>query len=159
MKRAVLLALGAGVLAVGWWLFARYAEPRGRAEELRRDLRERRLAVDSCRMALSAEEARFRDFDERVDSLRERVRDLEALHPEGVPADSFRTYLEVFGSYNEAIPSWEARAESLQRGWEDCTAMVEEHNEMADSLRMLLVEIGELPDGAPDESRLDEVAP
>lgn len=148
MRKGVLAVLGLGLVALLAWLAYGYIQPRRQARAVREDLRTARMAVDSCRMTLSRQEADFRAYDDRVDSLRERVRQLEELHPDGVPADSFEVYMEVFGRYNEAVPRWQARADSLQSGWERCRRLADEHNAMADSLRNLLVEIGELPDTA-----------
>lgn len=137
----------ASVLA---WTAIRYVEPRRHARAVRDQVRQARRAVDSCRMEMSQEEAEFRAYDDRVDSLRVRVRGYEALHPDGVPADSFGAYLEVFDEYNEAVPRWEARADSLRTRWRACRALADEHNVLVDSLRGLLVEMGELPDSVPD---------
>ena len=107
-----------------------------------------RLAVDSCRMNLSRAEADFRAYQDRVDSLRGRVRAYESLRPDGVPVDSFDAYMKSFGSYNDAVPAWKARADSLRGQWRHCRDLAVAHNQLADTLRNLLVEIGALPDSA-----------
>lgn len=144
----VALVAGAAlvVLALAAWMTWKRASPRREARRLQQELRTRRAAVDSCRRALSQEEAEFREYDEHVDSLRERVERYEELHPDGVPSDSFDAYMEAFGRYNDAVPRWEARAESLRVRWSECRGRAEEHNELADTLRELLDEIGELPE-------------
>lgn len=148
MKKLLLFVLTAAVLA-GMALYARhYAQPRRRARALQDDLHIARLAVDSCRMTLSRAEAEFRAYDDRVDSLRGRVRDYESLRPGGVPVDSFDAYMKTFGRYNDAVPEWQARADSLRGHWQRCRDLALTHNQLADSLRNLLVEIGELPDTA-----------
>lgn len=154
VKRLLLLTAGLGFVALLAWLAVAYVQPRREARALRDSVRAKRMAVDSCRMVLSREEADFRAYDDRVDSLRGRVREYEDLHPEGVPADSFEAYMETFGRYNEAVPRWEARAESLRGRWRVCRSLASQHNALVDSLRDLLVEIGELPDsvGESDEA-------
>lgn len=158
MSRAVVVAGLVAVLAGGGyvaWDLLGPPTPRERLTSLRDTLRARRAAADSCRRVLSYEEASFQDYDERIDSLRERVRGYEALDPEGVPADSYGIYLEAFDRYNDAVPGWEARAESLEAVWQECRALVREHNEMADSVRRLLVDLGLVPDtGLSDEEAL-----
>ena len=146
------MAVGLLVVAVLTWWTVEYVIPRREARDLREEVRDRRLAVDSCRMALSREQADFRAYDDRVDSLRTRVREYEGLHPDGVPADSFEAYMETFGRYNDAIPRWESRAESLRGRWRACRSLTDEHNELVDSLRDLLVEIGEIPDSLGEDT-------
>lgn len=115
---------------------------RRRADEiapLRENLRALRAAADSCRMALTGEEARLDAFDARLDSIRRRVRELESLDPRGVPADSYQTYLSAFDAYNDSVATWSGRADTLRSRWERCLAITEEHNELADSVRALLI--------------------
>lgn len=150
MRRGLLAAAALGVVALVAWLAIAYVQPRREARTLRDEIRTRRMTVDSCRMVLSQEQADFRAYDDRVDSLRRKVRTYEGLHPEGVPADSFRAYMETFGQYNDAVPGWEARAESLRGRWRACRTLTRRHNALVDSLRGLLVEIGELPDSLAD---------
>lgn len=133
-----LLAIGAALL----WGWYSHLEPRRRARHLQEELRAQRVTAESCQLELSMEEAEFDDFNQRVDSLRVRVEGYEALHPEGVPADSFPVYLEAFDEYNEVVEGWEGRARSLRSGWRECSELVEVHNELADSLRGVLREIG-----------------
>lgn len=158
MSRAAVVAAVVAVLAgsgyVAWDLLGPPSAGE-RLSALRDTLRARRVAADSCRRVLSYEEASFREYDDRVDSLRRRVRGYESLDPEGVPADSYGTYLEVFDRYNEAVPGWEARAESLEAVWEECRALVRAHNDVADSVRRLLAEVGLEPDtGLPGDGAL-----
>jgi len=126
--------------AYGAWHLFGPPSTRERVASLRDSLRASRAAADSCQRALSYEEALFRDYDERVDSLRNRVRHYESLDPEGVPADSYEVYLETFDRYNDAVPAWRERADTLQTRWAECRTLIEDHNELADSVRTLLVE-------------------
>jgi hypothetical protein len=94
-----------------------------------------RVAADSCMSDLAGEETRFRRFDAHVDSLRGRVRDFESLHPEGVPRERYQEYMTAFDAYNEAVPAWEARADTLRAHEAFCRSLAERHNALADSLR------------------------
>lgn len=143
------MAAAVGVIAVSALLaWDRFAPPslRERASMVQDSLRGLRSSADSCRMALTREEAEFHRFDDRVEELRERVRAYESLNPRGVPQDSFEVYMDVFERYNEAVPRWKARAESLRAHTEACRERAREHNVLTDSLRGLLVEMGELQD-------------
>lgn len=104
-----------------------------------------RAAADSCNARYAVTEARFRSIDRRVDSLRALVLRYEGMDPEGVPGDRYPEYLEAFDAYNEAVPVWEARAESVEVEFGRCRLMTEGHNELADSLRRQLVEYGLWP--------------
>lgn len=95
--------------------------------------------ADSCRTELDQGTAGFDDYDRRLDSLRTRVRDLEALDPRGVPADSYEVYLQVFEEYNDSVPGWTHRADSLRARWTHCRDLAETHNELADSVHDLLL--------------------
>lgn len=104
-------------------------------ELLRQRLQQARFSVDSCRVALAQEEQEFRRFDARVDSLRTEMEGYEDPSLGGVPQAEYEEYLGVFDAYNEAIPVWEARADSLQAGEDVCRALVERHNALSDSIR------------------------
>lgn len=104
-------------------------------ELLRQRLQQARFSVDSCRVSLAQEEQDFRRFDARVDSLRSEMEGFEDPALGGVPQDEYEEYLEVFDAYNEAIPAWEARADSLQTSEDICRALVERHNALSDSIR------------------------
>lgn len=144
--------LGLAVLAGIMWAAYAYLEPRRRANQLQEAVRAQRLDADACRRGLVTAEANFREYDARVASLRSRVDRYESLHPEGVPADSFEVYLEVFDRYNEAVEGWQDRAEALRREREECVEVVEVHNELSDSLRVVLVEIGEIEPDAMERA-------
>lgn len=136
------MAVGLAVAGVvGWGAFGDWRERR-EVETLREELRVLRSAADSCQVALAQEEMMFRDYDRRVDSLREEVSDYESLHPDGVPADTYPVYLETFERYNRAVPAWRMQVDSLQAHWEACRERVDAHNVHADSLRLRLEALG-----------------
>jgi hypothetical protein len=70
-----------------------------------------------------------------IDSLRDEVRDFEALDERGVPEERYDEYLERFEAYNDSVISWEARAETLRANEAACRELVEAHNALSDSLR------------------------
>lgn len=113
---------------------------------LREELALLRAAADSCTDAYAAMESRFRTYEARVDSLRRAVRDYESLHPDGVPGEEYPDYLETFDAYNEAVPHWEARTDSLEAQHDQCRLLTERHNALADSARGRLIELGRWPD-------------
>lgn len=129
----VLVAVGSIALEV-----RRSSQPRDPGVRLRNDLIRARRSADSCATALAEEEERFRAYNARVDSLRGAVRGYEALHPAGVPADSYSNYLAAFDSYNVAAAGWQARADSLQASWAACAEAVERHNALADSVSAIM---------------------
>lgn len=131
------------------------------AQEQLRPLQEElaafRAAADSCNRRYGIVEARFRAIDQRVDSLRAVVARYESLDPDGVPEDRYAEYLDAFDAYNGAVPVWEARADSVEAAHARCRLLTEGHNELADSLRTRLVEMGLWPsDSLP--ARWDSVA-
>ena len=131
-------------------LAARSADPREELEPLRQTLHGLRQQLDTCRADASGQEASFRDWASDADSLGARLRELEALHPDGVPVDSYPAYLEVFRAYDDAVLGWESRADSAQDAWEVCRDLTEEHNRLADSLRGRLVDLGLWPGTAQE---------
>ena len=134
--------LAACVVIVGgvWGVASLFdtSDERERLEAMREELRVRRAVVDSCRVAVSREEMGFQEYDRRVDSLRRRVDRYESMDPGGVPADSYRVYMDAFESYNRAVPDWTARADTLQAHWSSCREAIRVHNVLADSLRRSL---------------------
>lgn len=145
------LVVAAGLIGLVWAGYA-YVEPRRRARQVQEALRAQRRSAEECRMDLVTAEAGFRAYDARVDSLRSRVDQLESLHPEGVPADSFSIYLDAFDAYNEAVEGWDARVDALREERTSCVEIVERHNQLSDSLRGILEELGRM---APVDSTLD----
>jgi hypothetical protein len=105
--------------------------------DLRDDLQLARLAADSCSAGLAIEQDRFRSLRARTDSMQSRIGSLESLDRRGVPADSYRIYLETVDSFNAAVPDWETAADSIAAHREGCEALIRTHNEIADSARIL----------------------
>jgi len=112
--------------------------PREEIEAARETLRELRTQAEACRAGIRQGEVEFRDYEGEVTALRARIRDLESLHPDGVPGDSYAVYLELVNSFNLAVPDWSEKVDTLQAGWSSCRDVVEAHNAMADSLQRLL---------------------
>jgi hypothetical protein len=104
-------------------------------EGLRTRLAELRSGVGACRAAVEREQSAFDRYRASVESLREEVREYEMLDERGVPADQYDAYLETFDQYNESLPGWQARADSLQAHDDVCRDLTVRHNETADSLR------------------------
>jgi hypothetical protein len=132
---AVLVLAAAGILSIVRTLH----EPTSIAL-LRDSLGVLRTAVDSCRDDLDAAQASLLDYNERLDSLRARVRGMESLPPRGVPADSYGIYMGLFEAYNDSVSAWDARVDGVQARREECLVLTEAHNAIADSLRRLLAE-------------------
>lgn len=159
MGRRVKVVVALGVLIGILWAGYVYFEPRQRARQVQEALQEQRRNAEACRMDVVTAEASFREYGERVDSLRARVGELEALHPEGVPADSFDLYLEAFDAYNRAVEGWDVRVEDLQQERSTCVETVERHNELSDSLRGILEELGEIDPSTPPAGTEPEARP
>ena len=134
MGLVVLALLVTGALAVG--RIVEQSRERARFEAMRERLGELRRDAEDCRLVLAREEDAFRRFARRVDSLRSAVRGYE--DDGGVPEEVYEEYLAVFDRYNEAVPRWEARADSLRDFEAECRALVETHNLLADSVRAVL---------------------
>jgi DNA repair ATPase RecN len=130
----ILIAATTVVLQVG-----RSGEREEPLAPLRDTLRVLRTTVESCQDSLTWNTSRLQADRERLDSLRARVRALEAMDPRGVPADSYATYLEIFDRYNDSVDSWTAEADTLDRKWTRCRDLTETHNELTDSLHRALV--------------------
>ena len=137
--RNILIALAALVLLVSAGLAGGTILERNRQiremELLRQRLQQARFSVDSCRVFPAQEEQSFRRFDARVDSLRREMEAFEDPSLGGVPQNEYEEYLEVFEAYNQAIPAWEARADSLKASEDICRTLVERHNVLSDSIR------------------------
>jgi len=101
-------------------------------------LRVLRIGADSCRAELERGQRMLNEYDERLDSLRARVRQLESLDRRGVPADSYDVYLGAFDQYNDSAAGWSARTDTLRAHLQRCRSLTELHNMIADSLRRLL---------------------
>jgi hypothetical protein len=104
-------------------------------EALRDTLATLRTRADSCRSEVDQRAADLREYDRRLDSMRARVRELEALDQRGVPVDSFRLYMSVFNAYNDSVAAWPPLEDSVRALDARCRAVAEQHNVFADSLR------------------------
>jgi hypothetical protein len=132
---AAIVIAGAGLLSLGRTL----GQP-GAIAQTREALQVLRTAVDSCHAALAGNQEELLAYNEYLDSVRTRVRDLEALHPRGVPADSYRLYMQEFQRYNDSVAIWDARVAELTTARDECAVVTTAHNEMLDSLRILLLQ-------------------
>lgn len=137
MKRV--LILGSIIIVAGMVSLARVLSGDPLAERAR-SLHERRaparVAADSCANALAAEQAVFEMFSAEVDSLRADVESYESAD-RTVDSRRYQEYLEKFGTYNDAVPVWEARADTLRAHDAACRALVARHNALVDSLRII----------------------
>jgi hypothetical protein len=104
-------------------------------ERLRSDVLSLRAEVGLCQAELDTARLEFQAYNERVDSLRTEVREMEDLDVRGVPAPRYDDYLDAFDGYNRSIPGWQERADGLESRWEECRDLVQNHNVLADSLR------------------------
>jgi len=110
------------------------------AEELRAEIRELQGQVDHCLAQRSSLEARFQNAMDRTEALRSRVGELEGLDPDGVPAERYEEYLEVFDEYNESIPEWERLGEAVREQGARCRGLAEAHNRRLERLQEILME-------------------
>jgi len=104
-----------------------------------------RAEADACTSSLALDESVFQRTNTTVDSLRAVVDEAEEPLPEGgrgVDAREYEAYMESFQEYNRTVEDWEAQAEGLRVRQAECTRLIEYHNRMADSLRILLEESG-----------------
>lgn len=123
---------------------------------LRGEVAELRGEIHECQGALQVDEGDFRGVQTDVDSLQEQIGRFESLHPEGVPVDSYPHYMETVEEYNAALPRWTELSDSLETTWERCRVLTEHHNQLADSLSTLVVEImGENPASTRPRPTLD----
>lgn len=139
---AVVVVAGAGALVERLEEASPEGQARARAEALRDRIREVRPRMRACVDGLERAEEEFRSQERRTNDLRARVESLEELDAEGVPAERYEEYLEVFEGYNESLPEWERRADAVQELSARCRALGEEHNRLADSLRRIVAESG-----------------
>ena len=133
------MLVAAGLITAGAILSVarRPPTPRQLFFRLRPELQLARQAADGCRVALRAEEDRFRALRLRTESVKSRIGFLEGLDRRGVPADSYRIYLEAIDSFNAAVPGWSAATDSIAAHRSACEDLVRSHNELADSARRL----------------------
>lgn len=102
-----------------------------------------RAEADSCRWEVDQSAAQLRAYDRRLDSMRARVREMEALDRRGVPLDSYRLYMQTFNRYNDSAAAWPPLEDTVRALDARCRAIVEQHNTLADSLRNLVFPIPE----------------
>jgi hypothetical protein len=140
-RKMLLLAATILMIAAGGVIsLTRTLRGPGAIAEQREQLQLLRVAVDSCHLALAQGQGELLAYNARLDSMLARVRGMEALHPRGVPADSYSTYMDNFEQYNDSVAAWGDRVESLQAEREACVELTAEHNEAQDSLRTLLLQ-------------------
>jgi hypothetical protein len=135
---ALLVAVAVLAAAAGIVTIARTLHHPGAIAEMRAEVAGLRAEADSCRAALGVGQQELLSYNEQLDSLRARVREMEALHPRGVPADSYPVYMGVFEQYNDSVAGWDDRVDGLRSERERCIAITERHNVALDSLRRLL---------------------
>lgn len=109
---------------------------------IRGELFQARAAADRCQGGLENSEARLREFDEVIQSLRARVDSFEALDSRGVPEAQYDAYMESFDSYNDSVAAWEERAARLRTAETSCRETIERHNALSDTLRAVIEEAG-----------------
>jgi hypothetical protein len=97
-----------------------------------------RAQSDSCRSIVDARAAALRAYDRRLDSMRARVREMEALDRRGVPVDSYTVYMSNFNAYNDSAAAWPPREDTVRALDARCRNITEQHNTLADSLRELV---------------------
>lgn len=98
-----------------------------------------RVRVDSCRSEVETMAAQMRGDFRMLDSMRARVRELEALDRRGVPIDSFDIYMQAFDAYNDSAGLWPEREDSVRARDARCRDIALRHNVLADSLRTLIL--------------------
>lgn len=106
---------------------------------LRATIAELRTQADSCRVDVNSSVGALRAYDQRLDSMRDRVRELEALDQRGVPADSYAIYMTAFTAYNDSAAAWPPLEQAVRDLDADCRAVAEHHNILTDSLRRLVL--------------------
>lgn len=112
---------------------------------LRGELFQARAAAQRCQGGLANSEARLRDFDEVIGSLRARVDSFEALDARGVPEEEYDAYMESFESYNDSVAAWEDRAQRLRTSEASCRETIERHNALRDTLQGVIEDAGLAP--------------
>lgn len=138
-RRTLLLLLAAVVVAAfGVVTVARTLQHSSALSDMRFEVAQLRAAADSCASALDTSQVALLRYNDRLDSLRLRVRGMETLPPRGVPADSYDIYLQLFGMYNDSVEQWQGRVDALHAEREECRLLADRHNGAVDSLRQLL---------------------
>lgn len=117
---------------------------------LRGELFQARAAAQRCQGGLANSEARLRDFDEVIGSLRARVDSFAGLDPRGVPEEQYDTYMESVESYNDSVAAWEDRAQRLRTAEASCRETIERHNALRDRLQEVLEDADLAPAGTTE---------
>ncbi len=139
----VLLSLSAAaLLLLGVTRLVERRRVTAEVNRLRGELFQARAAADRCQGGLLNSEARLREFDEVIQSLRARVDSFEALDSRGVPEAEYDAYMESFDSYNDSVAAWEERAQRLRTSEASCRETIERHNALRDELRSVIEEAG-----------------
>jgi hypothetical protein len=135
------LALAGIVIAVVLVLRGvRAMQPPDPRIELRDSLAVLRMRTESCQRDVRADAAWLRAYDARLDSMRGRVRELEALDRRGVPVDSYTVYMGAFETYNDSVAAWAPLEDSVRAADARCREVALRHNALADSLRALVAQ-------------------
>lgn len=109
-------------------------------DRLRGALFQARASAERCRGSVESSEARLREFDEAISSLRAEVDSFETLDARGVPEDRYDEYMESFERYNDSVAAWDARVERLRNAETACRSTIERHNALRDTLQSVLDE-------------------
>ena len=145
LRAAIPILLSLSAAALLFLGVTRLVERRRVTEEvnrLRGELFQARAAADRCQGGLQNSEARLREFDGVIQSLRARVDSFEALDSRGVPEAEYDAYMESFESYNDSVAAWDERAERLRTSEASCRETIERHNGLRDQLRSVMEEAG-----------------
>lgn len=137
--RTWLVAAGALILIVAAFRIARSLRPPDPAAMVRDSIVVLRASADSCMSAVDSGAAAMRAYGRTLDSMRTRVREMEALDQRGVPVDSFDIYMAAFNAYNDSVGMWPAREDSLRAHDALCRQIALRHNLLTDSLRALIM--------------------
>lgn len=137
--RAWLIATAVVILLVVAFRVVRSLRPPDPRLVLRDTIAVLRAQADSCRNEVNAMAARMRGDSRMLDSMRARVRELEALDRRGVPIDSFDIYMEAFVAYNDSAGLWPEREDSVRARDARCRDVATRHNSLTDSLRALVL--------------------
>jgi len=144
-KIALVVALAISSFFALTVVAGRYIEQRRVSEEitrLRDELYRARVSSDRCRGSLLTSESSLQTLTMTIDSLRIRVDSFEALGGGNVPANRYEEYLSVFESYNDSVAAWDVRSERLLAAEAACRAVIQEHNELSDSIQAILAGLG-----------------
>jgi len=116
-----------------------------RAVMLRDSMALLRRDAGMCQASVNHEEAEFREFAGGVDSMLTGVESFEEAGPQGrgVEQEAYPEYIEAFDEYNDAVGDWEEKAEELEARATACRRLFVQHNQLVDTLRVLVDRLGE----------------